>query len=313
MPKMTQRQFVNHEINQARAAQKRRPHATRLADEDAADEDITDEDMTDEGVTDEQIQDLRQEAASAGDHAQVLLCDLALGHVELDEDTPIDSLRIACFLTPYDKRRIAAMDPSDYREACEQALHHANAQRTRRSHATRSTGKSSGAHGAPRTSGRTPKTKIVHVIQGNYGYGQGWEDVTAADDRSEARARLREYRENEPGVPFRWIRRRAQIATTAVKSPARSPRPHARKKTELPQSPARSHTSSHARKKKLDPHEAKQRLKAAGINFASDFHALPRSQVQLLLTMARAAGYRKSKAAPGSTARMYFQYLSKIR
>lgn len=310
MPKMTQRQFVRREINQALATQKRTAHATRLADddmtdEDTADDDMTDEDMADEEVTDEQIQDLRQEAVSARDHAQALLCDLALGHVELDEDTSIDSLRIACFLSPYDKRRIAAIDPSDYREACAQALHHArmrHAQRPRGSHATIPTKKASGTRGAPHTSGRAPKTKIVHVIQGNYGYGRGWEDVTAANDRNEALTRLREYRENEPGVPFRRIQRRERIATTATAS-------HTRKKTAPPQPLA----SSHARKKKLDPHEAKQRLKAAGINFSSDFHTLPSSQKQLLVDTARAAGYRKRKDAPGSTARMYFQYLSRIR
>lgn len=51
-------------------------------------------------------------------------------------------------------------------------------------------------------------TKYVYlnVVQGNY--GQGWEDVTAETERSEARARLREYRENEPQYSHRLIRRR---------------------------------------------------------------------------------------------------------
>lgn len=48
---------------------------------------------------------------------------------------------------------------------------------------------------------------VVHVIQGNYGHGQGWEDLTAETSRDEALARLGEYRENEPGIPFRRIRR----------------------------------------------------------------------------------------------------------
>lgn len=69
---------------------------------------------------------------------------------------------------------------------------------------------------------------------------------------------------------------------------------------------------SHARKKKIAPHEAKQRLRAAGIDFSRDFHELPRSAVQLVLDTAHAAGYRKRKDAPGSTARMYFQYLSRL-
>jgi hypothetical protein len=59
---------------------------------------------------------------------------------------------------------------------------------------------------------RIPKTKIVYVVQGNYGYGHGWEDLTAEDARNEAKQRLREYRDNELGVPFRLIRRRERLA-----------------------------------------------------------------------------------------------------
>jgi len=47
---------------------------------------------------------------------------------------------------------------------------------------------------------------VTYEVQGNYGYGDGWECVTAEDTRPDAVDRLREYRENEPGVPFR-IRR----------------------------------------------------------------------------------------------------------
>jgi hypothetical protein len=66
-------------------------------------------------------------------------------------------------------------------------------------------------------------------------------------------------------------------------------------------------------KKKLDPYETKQRLEMEGIDFSSDFHQLPRSQVQLILDTARDAKYHKRKDAPGSTARMYFQYLSRLK
>lgn len=65
--------------------------------------------------------------------------------------------------------------------------------------------------GAAHATKRSAKTQIVHVIQGNYGYGHGWEDVTAEETREEALKRLREYRENEPGVSFRRIRRRERI------------------------------------------------------------------------------------------------------
>ena len=56
---------------------------------------------------------------------------------------------------------------------------------------------------------------------------------------------------------------------------------------------------------------AKEWLKAHGINFDQDFHALPSSKVSLIVDEAKATGYRKSKSAPGSRARMYFQYLSR--
>ena len=69
----------------------------------------------------------------------------------------------------------------------------------------------------------------------------------------------------------------------------------------------------HARKKKLEPREAKQLLKSDGIDFERDFHELGSQEVQRVLEVAKLAGYRKSKNAPGSTARMYFQYLSRLR
>lgn len=59
---------------------------------------------------------------------------------------------------------------------------------------------------------RVPKTKIIYVVQGNYGYGQGWEDLTAEETWKDIKQRLREYRDNERGVPFRAIRRRERLA-----------------------------------------------------------------------------------------------------
>ena len=70
---------------------------------------------------------------------------------------------------------------------------------------------------------------------------------------------------------------------------------------------------SHARKKKITHHEAKRRLKAAGIDFRRDSDELRMSDAQLVADTAREAGYRKRKDAPGSTARMYFQYLSRLK
>jgi hypothetical protein len=71
---------------------------------------------------------------------------------------------------------------------------------------------------------------------------------------------------------------------------------------------------SHARKKKLSHHEAKRLLESEGINFSGDYHAnVSMSQGSHIAEIAKQAGYRKSKNAPGSTARMYFQYLSRLR
>ena len=58
------------------------------------------------------------------------------------------------------------------------------------------------------------KTRDVYDVEGNYGYGDGWEAVTAEDNRKEARERLKEYRENEPGTPFRIKKHRERIEAT---------------------------------------------------------------------------------------------------
>ena len=71
--------------------------------------------------------------------------------------------------------------------------------------------------------------------------------------------------------------------------------------------------SAHARKKKLSPHEAKRLLEAEGVDFSRDYHAsVSMSQAGRIADVARQAGYKKRKDAPGSTARMYFQYLSRL-
>ena len=64
---------------------------------------------------------------------------------------------------------------------------------------------------------RVNKYVYIWVVQGNYGYGHGWEDLTAEEKYSEGRARLREYRENEPGTSLRLIHRR-ELNPEAVKS-----------------------------------------------------------------------------------------------
>lgn len=55
------------------------------------------------------------------------------------------------------------------------------------------------------------KTRDEWQVQGDYGYGHGYEEVTAADTRKEAMQYLREYRENEPGIPFKIVCKRVPL------------------------------------------------------------------------------------------------------
>lgn len=53
------------------------------------------------------------------------------------------------------------------------------------------------------------KTRDEWQIHGNYGYG--FEEVCAEETYREARERIREYRENEPSIPFRIVPKRVKI------------------------------------------------------------------------------------------------------
>lgn len=55
------------------------------------------------------------------------------------------------------------------------------------------------------------KTRDIYVVQGNYGYGHGWEDLTASSTRIEGKGYLKDYRDNESGTPFRLIKRREKL------------------------------------------------------------------------------------------------------
>jgi len=69
-----------------------------------------------------------------------------------------------------------------------------------------------------------------------------------------------------------------------------------------------------AKRSKIPACAAKTLLKARGIDVgARDFFTLSSSDVSALVEVAKAAGYRKSKNAPGSTARMFYQYLGRKR
>lgn len=54
---------------------------------------------------------------------------------------------------------------------------------------------------------RKKKCETVYVVQQNYGYGHGWEDVTEEADYRNARDRKREYMKETP-YPTRLITRR---------------------------------------------------------------------------------------------------------
>ncbi len=66
------------------------------------------------------IKDLRTEAAQHGDHAQVLICDIATGDV--DPDDGYDHLHIWSFLSKDDQRKIAQLDSEAARSVCADAL-----------------------------------------------------------------------------------------------------------------------------------------------------------------------------------------------
>ena len=55
------------------------------------------------------------------------------------------------------------------------------------------------------------KTKDVYEVRGDYGYGHGFEMVTTEETVGEARDRLREYRANEPGIPFKIKKVRERV------------------------------------------------------------------------------------------------------
>lgn len=60
--------------------------------------------------------------------------------------------------------------------------------------------------------------------------------------------------------------------------------------------------------------EAKKLAKKAGWNFKKDFHQQnSMAKSSDLLAIAKLKGYRKSKNASGSTSRLFFQYLERVK
>ena len=68
----------------------------------------------------------------------------------------------------------------------------------------------------PAASPKPKKYNYLYVLQGYYGHGHGWTDLTAVDKSEpgalrEIKADKKAYLENEIGVPFRIISRREKI------------------------------------------------------------------------------------------------------
>ena len=53
------------------------------------------------------------------------------------------------------------------------------------------------------------KTKDIWVIEGNYGYG--WDYLCCYENRAEAKADFRAYRENEPQYSHRIKKKRERL------------------------------------------------------------------------------------------------------
>lgn len=56
------------------------------------------------------------------------------------------------------------------------------------------------------------KTRDTWELQANYGFGHGWETECTEYSRTEARARLKEYRENAPGYSYRIVSKREKLS-----------------------------------------------------------------------------------------------------
>ena len=55
------------------------------------------------------------------------------------------------------------------------------------------------------------KTEDEYEIQGSYTCG--WEMVTTETNRKDAKSQIEAYRVNEPGVPFRIVKKRVKISS----------------------------------------------------------------------------------------------------
>lgn len=51
-------------------------------------------------------------------------------------------------------------------------------------------------------------TTYEYVLQGDYGYGHGWEDIVTESTKEGAKERKREYQENAGQYLYRIVKRR---------------------------------------------------------------------------------------------------------
>lgn len=156
----------------------------------------------------------------------------------------------------------------------------------------------------------TKPDRIAELIA-NYGTWQSTYSNEDFDRISSLASRLTDVdrEEGRPAPPVGFSKERYELAKQVV----RDTNLWGEKQQALRAKGTRGKARVHARKRKISHHEAKRRLQAAGIDFGKDSDELSMSEKQLVVDVAREAGYRKRKDAPGSTGRMYFQYLRRLR
>ena len=57
----------------------------------------------------------------------------------------------------------------------------------------------------------TRKTKDEYVLQCNYGYGDGWEEVLTEETFAEAKKQKKAYEKNMPQYPYKIMKRRVKL------------------------------------------------------------------------------------------------------
>jgi len=68
-----------------------------------------------------------------------------------------------------------------------------------------------------------------------------------------------------------------------------------------------------ARRVTMTRGDARKLLADAGVDWREDYHTLRSSEVDKVLAVAKLYGYRRSRGASGSKARMFFQMLQRMR